>query len=79
MVRRLLRGRGDALGVGRGDALSGERARGLRGVGVIPGMYVFADSSGAVVIPPGDFEEVLVEARSIETEDAVTARRSRGR
>ena len=42
----------------------------LRGVGVIPGMYVFADSSGAVVIPPGDFEEVLVEARSIETEDA---------
>lgn len=42
----------------------------LRGVGVIPGMYVFADSSGAVVIPPGDLEQVLAEARSIEAEDA---------
>ena len=42
----------------------------LRGVRVIPGIYVFADSSGAVVIPPGDLEQVLVEARSIETEDA---------
>jgi 4-hydroxy-4-methyl-2-oxoglutarate aldolase len=42
----------------------------LCGVGVIPGMYVFADSSGAVVIPPGDLEQVLAEARSIEAEDA---------
>ena len=42
----------------------------LRGVGVIPGMYVFADSSGAVVIPTDDLERVLAEARSIEADDA---------
>jgi 4-hydroxy-4-methyl-2-oxoglutarate aldolase len=42
----------------------------LRGVGVIPGMYVFADSSGAVVIPPRDLDQVLAEARSIEADDA---------
>ncbi len=33
-------------------------------------MYVFADSSGGVVIPPSDLERVLAEARSIEAEDA---------
>jgi 4-hydroxy-4-methyl-2-oxoglutarate aldolase len=37
---------------------------------VIPGQYVFADSSGAVVIPPSDLEPVLAEARSIEADDA---------
>ena len=42
----------------------------LRGVGVIPGMYVFADSSGAVVIPPADLDRVLAEARSIEAADS---------
>jgi 4-hydroxy-4-methyl-2-oxoglutarate aldolase len=42
----------------------------LRGVGVIPGQYVFADSSGAVVIPPWDLDQVLAEARSIEADDA---------
>jgi regulator of RNase E activity RraA len=42
----------------------------LKGVGVIPGQYVFADSSGAVVIPPPDLDRVLAEARSIEAEDA---------
>jgi 4-hydroxy-4-methyl-2-oxoglutarate aldolase len=42
----------------------------LRGVGVTPGAYVFADSSGAVVIPSGDLDQVLSEARSIEAEDA---------
>ena len=48
----------------------------LRGVGVIPGVYVFADSSGAVVIPPGDLEQVLAEARSIEADERGPARRS---
>lgn len=38
-------------------------------VGVIPGQYVFADSSGAVVIPDGQIDEVLAEARKIEAED----------
>ena len=42
----------------------------LKGVGVIPGQYVFADSSGAVVIPAGHLDRVLAEARSIEREDA---------
>ena len=42
----------------------------LKGVGVIPGHYVYADSSGAVVIPPADLDHVLAEARSIEADDA---------
>jgi 4-hydroxy-4-methyl-2-oxoglutarate aldolase len=42
----------------------------LSGVGVIPGQYVFADSSGAVMIPPGDLKRVLAEAHSIEADDA---------
>jgi 4-hydroxy-4-methyl-2-oxoglutarate aldolase len=42
----------------------------LRGVGVMPGFYVFADSAGAVVIPAGEVDEVLAEARTIEAEDA---------
>jgi regulator of RNase E activity RraA len=42
----------------------------LKGVGVLPGNYVFADSSGAVVIPGGQIEEVLSEARSVEAADA---------
>jgi regulator of RNase E activity RraA len=42
----------------------------LKGVGVIPGQYVFADSSGAVVIPPSHLDRVLAEAHSIEADDA---------
>ena len=42
----------------------------LDGVGVLPGQYVFADSSGAVVIPHGQIEEVLAEARKVEAADA---------
>jgi regulator of RNase E activity RraA len=42
----------------------------LKGVGVIPGQYVFADSSGAVVIPLSHLDRVLAEAHSIEAEDA---------
>ena len=42
----------------------------LKGVGVIPGQYVFADSSGAVVIPASHLDRVLAEARSIEADDA---------
>ena len=40
------------------------------GVGVFPGQYVFADSSGAVVLPIGQVDEVLAEARRVEAEDA---------
>ena len=39
-------------------------------VAVMPGHYVFADSSGAVVIPDVQIEEVLAEARKVEAEDA---------
>ena len=42
----------------------------IRRVGVMPGQYVFADASGGVVIPGGQIDEVLAEARRIEAEDA---------
>jgi 4-hydroxy-4-methyl-2-oxoglutarate aldolase len=41
----------------------------LSGVGVIPGQYVFADSSGAVVIPDVQLDEVLAGAREVNQED----------
>jgi 4-hydroxy-4-methyl-2-oxoglutarate aldolase len=42
----------------------------LAGVGVMPGQYVFADRSGAVVIPDAQLDQVLEGARAIEAEDA---------
>jgi regulator of RNase E activity RraA len=44
----------------------------LNGVGVMPGAYVFADSSGAVIIPPAQIEEVIAGARGVEAEDAAS-------
>jgi 4-hydroxy-4-methyl-2-oxoglutarate aldolase len=41
-------------------------------VGVMPGSYVFADASGAVVIPQAQIEDVLAEARSVEAADAAS-------
>jgi 4-hydroxy-4-methyl-2-oxoglutarate aldolase len=38
-------------------------------VGVVPGQYVYADSSGAVVIPEGQLQEVLTEAREIAADN----------
>ena len=46
----------------------------LQGVGVVPGQFVFADSPGAVLIPDGQIDEVLAEARKVE---AVGCRLSR--
>jgi 4-hydroxy-4-methyl-2-oxoglutarate aldolase len=40
------------------------------GVGVVPGQYVFADASGAVVIPDAQIDEVIEGARKVEVEDA---------
>jgi 4-hydroxy-4-methyl-2-oxoglutarate aldolase len=37
---------------------------------VVPGQYVFADSSGAVVIPAQQIDEVIEGARAVEAEDA---------
>jgi regulator of RNase E activity RraA len=41
----------------------------VSGVGVMPGQYVFADSSGAVVIPDGQIEDVIAGARAVEARD----------
>src|SRR4029079_10545140 len=41
-------------------------------VGVVSGAYVFADASGAVVIPQRQIEKVLAEARGVEAEDAAS-------
>ncbi len=42
----------------------------LRGVGVLPGGYVFADDSGAAVIPAAEVERVIEGARAVQQEDA---------
>jgi hypothetical protein len=39
---------------------------------VVPGQYVFADSSGAVLIPGGQIDELLAEAREVEAADAAS-------
>jgi 4-hydroxy-4-methyl-2-oxoglutarate aldolase len=39
-------------------------------VGVLPGQYVFADSSGAIVIPEPEVEKVVAEAHKVVAEDA---------
>ena len=51
----------------------------IDGVGVLPGDWIYADSAGAVIIPAGDIEAVLADARVIEEQDAaaVTATRLR--
>jgi regulator of RNase E activity RraA len=41
----------------------------VSGVGVVPDQYVFADSSGAVVIPDGQVEEVIAGAGAVAAED----------
>jgi regulator of RNase E activity RraA len=40
------------------------------GVCVVPGDYLYADCSGAVVIPNGSLQRVIDEALNVETEDA---------
>jgi 4-hydroxy-4-methyl-2-oxoglutarate aldolase len=42
----------------------------VSGVGVFPGQYVFADGSGAVVIPAEQIDEVIEGARAVGAEDA---------
>jgi 4-hydroxy-4-methyl-2-oxoglutarate aldolase len=44
-------------------------------VGISPGQYVFADSSGAVQIPAEQVDEVVEGARRIQAEDAAFAKR----
>ena len=52
--------------------VSGKRASSPPGISVVPGQYVFADSSGAVVIPGDQIDEVLAEARNVEATDAAS-------
>jgi regulator of RNase E activity RraA len=42
----------------------------IGGVCVIPGDYVYADASGAVVIPWASLERVIDDALKVEAEDA---------
>lgn len=42
----------------------------LHGVGITPGDYVFADASGAVIIPGAEVDEVLRGAIAVKREDA---------
>lgn len=42
----------------------------IAGVGIHPGDYVFADSSGAAVIPAAKVDEIIQEAVRVEREDA---------
>lgn len=49
----------------------------LRGVTVVPGDWIYADRSGAVVIPAADLREILGEAARIEERDAAEVARMR--
>jgi regulator of RNase E activity RraA len=46
----------------------------IGGVCVVPGDYVYADASGAVVIPRASLQPVIDEALSVEAEDARSLR-----
>lgn len=50
---------------------------GLGGVTVFPGDWIYADASGAVVIPPDDLAGILEEALRIEERDAAEVARMR--
>ena len=47
----------------------------VAGVGVMPGQYIYADAAGAVVIPEGEVDEVLAEARKVAAEDEASRAR----
>ncbi|MCB0871848.1 MAG: RraA family protein [Thermoleophilia bacterium] len=49
----------------------------VRGVTVIPGDWVYADGSGAVIIPGSVVEQVLHEAAELEVADVAVVERSR--
>ena len=44
----------------------------ISGVGIIPGEFILADASGAVVIPERQVEDVLEEARRVRDEDTTS-------
>ena len=44
----------------------------IEGVGIYPGQYIFCDSSGAVVIPDSDIDDVLETAHRVRADDAAS-------
>ena len=50
---------------------------GLCGVTVFPGDWIYADASGAVVVPADDLGEILEQAARIEEKDAAEVQRLR--
>lgn len=68
-VRGLLLWRSHQVGWRGGHPVPGERAGGRLRRWLFPGFYIFADSSGAVVIPEGQVEDVVEGARKVEAED----------
>ncbi|MGE5062473.1 MAG: RraA family protein [Myxococcales bacterium] len=63
--------RGEALKAGASDlmAVAANVPVSLCGTTVVPGDYVYADSSGVVIIPAGQLEQVLRSAAEIHAED----------
>ena len=49
----------------------------LRGVGVMPGDYVFADGSGAVIIPAAEIDEILLGAIAVGRRTRIASRSRR--
>lgn len=49
----------------------------VAGVTVVPGDWIYADASGAVVIPAADLVDILEEAARIEERDAAAVERMR--
>ena len=47
----------------------------IAGVGIMPGDYIYADASGAVVVPAAEIREVLEEAVESEIRDQASADR----
>lgn len=47
----------------------------ISGVGVLPGDWIYADATGAVVVPAGDIVGVLEDAARFEERDAASAER----
>jgi len=47
----------------------------IAGVGIMPGDYIYADASGAVVVPAAEIREVLEEAVQSEIRDQASADR----
>lgn len=54
---------------GGGTKLSRAANLDLAGICIVPGDYIYADTSGAVAIPAASLQQVLQEAQRIEAED----------